>query len=523
MLVALLLGCGQAAPPGPAIDVADVNAAYDRVVNPIPAPPPEPSPIGAAVESYLDAAAADAEKPRAEVLMLTATWCGPCKSAKAKIVPWLEGKGYDVLIEDVSDFSAEEIDKAYGVTSLPTFIFRDGKSNVKITGPRYDTKGNPYAPDFKAAFDAFPVSRDNAVSFGMSVPAISVSDLTESVRGMDQDLFGVVHVTVPKDVSWTVEHRPASVVLTFTKGKQPSLRSLKYIRANPNLVSVEISPKWAEFKTDSYWPMLKTVRVDFDWSPQGMKPIQYRRYPQRQPYYYRPSVPTPAPVPQKPKPVVEDKPAPPQEPVTLGKGSHAIVPIAGAWRSTVCVKTTDEQVVYNMLGVPSLKKCEGCGSGVIVSSDGRILTNAHVIEGAKSIEVEFCDGQERTATVVHVDGKADLAVIQVPGRDLPTVKWSTGPPMVGSDVYLTGNPLGYGHSVSRGIVSGLNRDLNTGHGDHTGLMQVDAATNPGNSGGPVVSAKGEVLGIMVCMNSSGQGLSFCIPTVDVQSFLASVP
>ena len=146
---------------------------------------------------------------------------------------------------------------------------------------------------------------------------------------------------------------------------------------------------------------------------------------------------------------------------------------------------------------------DGVGSGVVISEDGLILTNLHVVQGASSLRVTFADGFESSAQVVSVQPDNDLAVLralQLPDDLQPATLAGSGQLQPGDEVVAVGFPFGIGPSVSAGVVSGLNREFRTE--DRTlmrGLIQADAAANPGNSGGPLVNMAGEVVGIVTAI------------------------
>ena len=151
----------------------------------------------------------------------------------------------------------------------------------------------------------------------------------------------------------------------------------------------------------------------------------------------------------------------------------------------------------------------GAGTGVILTADGEILTNAHVVEGASSVRVRLAgESQARTAEVVGADSRADLALLRIPGASgLPTVELGTSADVaVGDDVVAIGNALALrgGPTVTRGIVSALDRSLDTDGGTISGLIQTDASISSGNSGGPLVNAAGQVIGINTAVASSGR-------------------
>lgn len=156
----------------------------------------------------------------------------------------------------------------------------------------------------------------------------------------------------------------------------------------------------------------------------------------------------------------------------------------------------------------------GSGSGVILTSDGYIVTNNHVVEGSENLRVYLQDGTEYPATLVGTDSYSDLAVVKIEASGLPAATLGTsGSVTVGDPVYAIGNPLGVlTSSVSQGIISGLDRSITVGSHSMT-LMQTDAAVNPGNSGGGLFNANGELIGI-VNAKSYGldvEGIGFAIP------------
>jgi serine protease Do len=158
---------------------------------------------------------------------------------------------------------------------------------------------------------------------------------------------------------------------------------------------------------------------------------------------------------------------------------------------------------------------QGAGSGVIVSSDGYILTNNHVVEGAKQIAVMLPDKREYRGTVVGLDPQTDLAVIKVNATDLPFVQWGESSRLqVGEYVLAVGNPFGLNSTVTLGIVSALGRG-GMGITQYEDFIQTDAAINPGNSGGALVNTQGELVGINTAIFSRTggyQGVGFAVPT-----------
>jgi S1-C subfamily serine protease len=158
------------------------------------------------------------------------------------------------------------------------------------------------------------------------------------------------------------------------------------------------------------------------------------------------------------------------------------------------------------------------GTGVVVNADGTILTADHVIAGSKDIQVTFVDGTVSPATVATGDPKQDIATLtpaKLPDTLVPAVLG--GGVVVGDDVTAIGNPLGLTGSTTNGVVSGLGRVLTRDKdGDLGGLIQFDAAVNPGNSGGPLINERGQVVGIVVALaNPTGSdtfiGIGFAVP------------
>ncbi len=161
---------------------------------------------------------------------------------------------------------------------------------------------------------------------------------------------------------------------------------------------------------------------------------------------------------------------------------------------------------------------EDLGSGIIVDTQGDILTALHVVQGASRIEVTFFDGTTSTASITSSDPSDDIAVLSA--QRLPTVLAPAvlGPnPQVGEEVFAIGNPLGLVGSLSAGVVSGLDRTFRLADGrTQSGLVQFDAAVNPGSSGGPLLNAKGQVIGIVTGLaNAAGNdefaGIGFAVP------------
>lgn len=167
----------------------------------------------------------------------------------------------------------------------------------------------------------------------------------------------------------------------------------------------------------------------------------------------------------------------------------------------------------------------GAGSGVIISADGYIVTNHHVIEGANKITVTSKDGKEYDAALIGSDAATDLAVIKINAKDLtPAVLGSSGNLQVGDTAIAIGNPLGeLGGTVTNGIISALDRAI-TIDGESMHLLQTNAAINPGNSGGGLFNDQGELIGVVNAKSSGSniEGLGFAIPIDIAQPVIASL-
>jgi serine protease Do len=190
-------------------------------------------------------------------------------------------------------------------------------------------------------------------------------------------------------------------------------------------------------------------------------------------------------------------------------------------------------VTINTTGTTSLGRRSaqftGSGSGFIVSSDGLIVTNNHVVMDTQSLSVTLDSGKELPATVVKTDATHDLALIKVDATGLtPVTLGDSSKIQVGELAIAIGSPLGeFTDTVTSGIVSGLDRSITVGDSssnfteDLSGLIQTDAAINPGNSGGPLLDANGSVIGMVTAASSSAQDIGFAIPINQVKQFIAS--
>lgn len=165
------------------------------------------------------------------------------------------------------------------------------------------------------------------------------------------------------------------------------------------------------------------------------------------------------------------------------------------------------------------------GSGFIIGADGIVVTNNHVIENATKITVKLDDGTELPATLIGTDAKNDIAVLKITAKDkLPTVAWGDSDALrLGDPVLAIGDPFGIGTTVTSGIVSARGRDLHNGPYDD--FIQVDAAINHGNSGGPLVDVTGKVVGINTAIyspNGGNVGVGFAIPSVQAQKVVERI-
>ena len=195
-----------------------------------------------------------------------------------------------------------------------------------------------------------------------------------------------------------------------------------------------------------------------------------------------------------------------------------------------CVGITVDIVSTNVFG--QTVTGAAAGSGFVITEDGYILTNYHVIDGANSIKVTFDNGKEYTATYVGGEEKNDIAVIKVDATGLtPVVIGKSSDMLVGEQVTTIGNPLGeLTVSESTGIISALDRSITMSDGRQMNMIQTDCAINSGNSGGPLFNSHGEVIGIVSAKYSSGsnsssasvEGLGFAIPMDDVASMVSDL-
>jgi putative serine protease PepD len=203
-------------------------------------------------------------------------------------------------------------------------------------------------------------------------------------------------------------------------------------------------------------------------------------------------------------------------------------PIAANSTPSAIYDGAKDAVTYIVADTP---QGQATGSGFVVSKDGLIVTNDHVVDGASRVQVIVgTSKQAQQATVVGADPSRDLALLKVDGHDLKTLSLGDSSSIgVGDNTYAIGNPFGLDHTFTTGIVSALNRDLQAPDGSTiSGAIQTDAAINPGNSGGPLLDADGKVIGVnsqIATGSTNGAeggnvGIGFAIPASTVKAFIA---
>lgn len=187
--------------------------------------------------------------------------------------------------------------------------------------------------------------------------------------------------------------------------------------------------------------------------------------------------------------------------------------------------TTTTISTDNRFAIPT--QSEGVGTGVIVDANGYILTNSHVISDGKAntVNVLFNDGTTTEGRVAWYDAQLDLAIVKVEKTGLTPAEFGNSDEVRTGDIAIAiGNPLGLDlqRSVTQGIISGLDRTIETEQGTMTGLMQTDASINSGNSGGPLLNQNGQVIGINTAKASQGEGLGFAIPINTAKPIVESI-
>jgi S1-C subfamily serine protease len=208
--------------------------------------------------------------------------------------------------------------------------------------------------------------------------------------------------------------------------------------------------------------------------------------------------------------------------------SSAIVDDVNKASPAVVSVTSTSQSVQNLFGYGTIEAPTVSGTGIIITSDGLIITNKHVVSGNTNFVVTTADGKTYNANVVATDPVTDIALLKVSASGLPVATLGDSSQLqVGQWVIAIGNALGeFQNTVTTGIVSGLNRvasptDDNGNTENLDGLIQTDAAINPGNSGGPLLNIAGQVIGMNTAVSSDAQNLGFAITVNDMQKAISS--
>jgi S1-C subfamily serine protease len=194
------------------------------------------------------------------------------------------------------------------------------------------------------------------------------------------------------------------------------------------------------------------------------------------------------------------------DPTLLDAYSHAVTSVV----DLVAPSVVKLDVIHTARG--GRQGGGGSGSGFVFSDEGLVLTNAHVVGDAAAVTVVLPDGRSRSGSTIGVDHDTDLAVVKISADHLSAIRLGTTRTLrQGQLVIALGNPFGFQHTVTAGVVSATGRSLRARTGRlMTGLIQTDAALNPGNSGGPLVNAAGEVVGINTAVIMPAQGISFAV-------------
>ena len=235
---------------------------------------------------------------------------------------------------------------------------------------------------------------------------------------------------------------------------------------------------------------------------------------------------------QTPVPAVPAAPSAPSPVVAanaqaLGLPAPSLAPLVKRLSPAVVsidVEQSPESLGSGMFGrsiPPGHPALQGQGSGFVISADGAILTNHHVVKDAASVSVTFAGGETFPAKLVGWDERTDVALLDIEGDAHPFLEFADSDAIeVGDWVVAIGNPYGLGHTVTAGIVSGKGRSL--GAGPYDDFLQTDAAINPGNSGGPLFDLEGRVVGVNTAILNSANGIGFAIPSNMVSDMLGQL-
>lgn len=210
----------------------------------------------------------------------------------------------------------------------------------------------------------------------------------------------------------------------------------------------------------------------------------------------------------------------------VAKAAPAVVNIFTTQRVQVQRNPMLEHPFFRFYGeqMPNERSASSLGSGVIVASDGYILTNNHVVQGAESIVVALHDGREVDAKVIGTDPDTDLALLKIDLQDLPALPFNTTNMAVGDVALAIGNPFGVGQTVTQGIISAQGRS-GLGINTYEDFIQTDAAINPGNSGGALIDVNGNLIGINTAIFSrsgGNMGIGFAIPAELAKTVMSSL-
>jgi len=210
--------------------------------------------------------------------------------------------------------------------------------------------------------------------------------------------------------------------------------------------------------------------------------------------------------------------------VSVGAGQEKSAPISRRTPVTEAVAKTKAAIVTVRVPRPSGGK-DMIGTGVIIDESGYIVTNRHVVGGARHVKIQMHDGVTVQGEVVAKEPTWDLAVVRIQvSKSLQALPFGPADDlMVGEMVIAIGHPYGYRNTVSTGIISALDREIEMPTGDVlTGLIQTDASINPGNSGGPLLNVNGEMIGINVALREGAQGIAFAINSDSVKKVLSVI-